>query len=886
MEIIIPHINTDLDAIGAAVGVQILYPGAVMVLPGSPGPLAEEFISLHRYNIQVANPKEIPLSSVTRAIVVDTADPNRLGKLGELAKQVEVHLYDHHTAEPDDLGVTLEVRDAVGSTCTLVAELLEEAGAPVNPLQATAMLLGIYADTGSLTFLGTTDRDARAAGFLLSKGANLRAVNRFVSPSLTPEQQALLYQLQSRARWVTAQGARIRLYEAEMPAYVGGIALVLHLLQDIEPAHALFAVVKMVDRVYLVGRSEVPWVNVAQVMNVFGGGGHHQAASAVVKGASLPEVRERLEAVLAEKVRRPIMARDIMSYPVKSVLPDRSVREAERIMLRYGHSGLTVVDEQGRLEGVVSLRDVTKARRHGLEHAPVKGIMVRRVVTVPPDMPLDEIQDLMLQKDIGRVPVVEEGNLVGIITRSDLLGLLYGGPAPRWHRTLYASSGTLPAASGEAVPEKMVEDALRRLPPALQELLRTAGAVAERLGVAVYAVGGFVRDLLLGRRNLDLDIVVEGDGIAYAHALAEELHGRVKEVPRFSTAHVVLEPGCPDLPRRIDVATARREYYEHAAALPMVEHANLRQDLYRRDFSINAMAVRLGSVGPGEFVDYFGGLQDLHSGRIRILHTLSFVEDPTRIMRAVRFAHRYGFTLEEETARCARTAVAEGYLSRVTIERLRQELVLILKEPHSGGALGSLQDLGVLQHLLPAVEWTEELGRQVDQVDGLPEAVPSLAGEASLWLVKLLVLLHPLNLRDGVAAVERMKLRREERQTLLDGLAGWRVALDVLTSPGTTPGEVVTALSGWRSEGLLFLYLLGGGQRVLRYWEEWRHVRLAISGTDLVAAGVPEGPIIRRALAWVLRAHLNGQVPDGSSQLEMALRYVEGETSTSGSLDP
>lgn len=877
MEIIVPHINTDLDAIGAAVGVQILYPGALIVLPGSASPLAEEFISLHRYNIRVATPREVSLDQVTRTIVVDTADPARLGKLAEVARGTEVHLYDHHPPEPDDLGVALEVRAQVGATCTLVAELLEEAGAPVSPLQATAMLLGIYADTGALSFMGTTARDARAAAFLLQKGANLRAVNRFVDPNLSPEQQALLYQMQQRARWLTVHGARIRLFEAETPEYVGGLSLVVHLLQDIQPAHALFAVVRMGSRVYLVGRSEVPWVHVGRVMAAFGGGGHRQAGSAVVKSADLQAVSGELAAVLAACVDRPVLARDIMSSPVKSVLPSRSVREAERIMLRYGHSGLPVVGEDGKLCGIVSLRDVTKARRHGLEHAPVKGIMVRNVVTVTPETPLDEIQDLMVQKDIGRVPVVDGTNLVGIVTRSDLLELLYDGPAPRWHRTLYAGAAGLPAAEDAGVPESMIHAALSAAPLALQELLRTAGAVAERMGVAAYAVGGFVRDLLLHRPNLDLDIVVEGDGIAYAHALAAEIGGRVKEVPRFGTAHILLTPERADLPDRIDVATARREYYEHAAALPVVEHANLRQDLYRRDFSINAMAVRLGSRGPGEFIDFFGGLQDLKDGQIRILHTLSFVEDPTRIMRAVRFAHRYGFTLEEETLRCARHAVAEGYLNRVTMDRLRQELVLILKEPHSGGALGSLHELGVLERLLPEVVWSDRTAALLDQVDRLPEEVPSLAQGASLWVVKLLVLLHPLRLCDGAAAVQRLRLRRNESQVLLQALTNWRVALHVVTTPGAAPGEIAGVLDGWSPEGLLLLHLLGAGEGVVRYWEEWRHVRLAISGADLVAAGVPQGPAIRRALERVLRERLNGRVLERDDQLRLALAHAQGQ---------
>ncbi|MFZ5817440.1 MAG: CBS domain-containing protein [Bacillota bacterium] len=872
MQIIIPHTNTDLDAIGAAVGAQVLYPHARIVLPGPANPMAAEFISLHRYNLKVFTAREIDLKQVRRAIVVDTADTARLGSLQSVLDGAEIHLFDHHPPEPDDLQGRLEVRDLVGATCTLLAELIEEAGAPITPFQATALLVGIYADTGSLSLLGTTDRDARAAGFLLSRGANLQAASRFMEVNLSPGQQAVMQQLQNRGRWVTVAGARIRLMAAETEEYTDGLALVVHRLLEIQPVPALFVAVRMADRVHLVGRSAVPWVDTARVLGRFGGGGHAAAASAVIKGATVDEALLRLEEALPAGVRRPLIARDVMSAPVKTITGAKPIREAERLMLRHGHTGLPVVDEEGRLQGIVSLRDVEKARRHGLEHAPVKSVMKSRVITVTPESPLDEVQELMIDRDIGRVPVLEGENLVGIITRSDLLGLLYGGPAPRWHRTLYARPDA-PPDRGAALALEAVE----RAPSGMRALLRTAGQVAEQQGAAVYAVGGFVRDLLLGRPNLDFDLVVEGDGIAFARALAGALGGRIQEVPRFGTAHIYIDPDDPDLPSRIDVATARREFYEHAAALPVVEHADLREDLYRRDFSINAMAIRLGPRGPLGLTDFFGGLSDLAEGHIRILHTLSFVEDPTRIVRAVRFAHRYGFRLEPETDACARSAAQEGFLERVSRERLRNELLLLLQEPSCGGALRMLEELGAYDHLLPGVGLDEERLRLVDEVDGLSEVEPEMARRAQLWLVKLLVLLHSLPLTEGMATVRRLRLRRDELQGALHVLTCWRMALEAVTSPRAGAAEVTRTLTDWPLEGLLLLHLLGGGERVAAYWHRWRRVRLAISGADVQQLGVEPGPRVGRILARVLADALDGHAPDRSTQLALARRYATEE---------
>ncbi|MGE5674057.1 MAG: CBS domain-containing protein [Mycobacterium leprae] len=878
MEIIIPHLNTDLDALGAAVGAKLLYPDAEIVLPGTPSPLAAEFISLHRYNLRVRTPGEVDLDGVTRVIVVDTADPARLGPLRSLAERAEVHLYDHHPPEAGDLEAAVAVRAPVGAACTLVAELLAEAGAVLTPLQATVMLLGIYADTQSLTVTGTTDRDARAAAFLLSQGASLPVVARFIGTGLVPAQQELLRQLQARSRWLHINGARVRLVEGETAAYIGGLAVVVHHLQQVLPAPALFAVVQMADRVHLVGRSQVPWVDSARVAAAFGGGGHPGAASAVVKGKPLAAVADLLITVLGQEVARPPMARDIMTAPVKAVLPEKPAEEAERIMLRYGHSGLPVVGPDSRLEGVVSLRDVAAARRHGLAHAPVKGIMHRQVVTVTPDLPLDEVQEIMVEKDIGRVPVVEAGNLVGIISRSDLLGQLYGTGVPHWHRTLYAKPETV----GVLVPARAETDrtrqALAAAPAPVRWLLESVGRLSAECGVPAYAVGGFVRDLLLGRPNLDLDIVVEGDGPSFARLLAERLGGTVQAVERFGTAHVFLPEGGEGLPRRLDVATARREYYEHAAALPQVAHADLREDLFRRDFTMNALAIRLGPAEPQGLVDLYGGLQDLDQGQIRILHTLSFVEDPTRLLRAVRFAHRYGFRLEPETERCARAAVREGFLEKISQERFRNELQLILQERGSGTALQRAMELGLLRRLLPpdGTLDPETCGR-LDRVESLADRLPDLCSTIRPWLTKVLLLCQSLPLTDGVKVVRQLKLRRDESQPVLHVLACARMALALVTAARPTPSEVVRVLEDWPPEGLAALALSGAEELVTRYWREWRGTRLAMTGDDLIAAGIPAGPRVGRLLARVKADRLDGRAPDRKTQLELALRYANEE---------
>lgn len=229
------------------------------------------------------------------------------------------------------------------------------------------------------------------------------------------------------------------------------------------------------------------------------------------------------------------------------------------------------------------------------------------------------------------------------------------------------------------------------LNPALQGILHEAGALAGPLGYRAFVVGGLVRDLLLGQKTFDLDIVVEGEGIPFARDLAGRLQARLKSHERFGTATLIFPDGL-----RVDVATARTEVYDRQAALPRVTPGSIRDDMCRRDFTINAMAA---SLMPGEFgrlLDDFRGLRDLREGRIRVLHEKSFLDDPTRIFRAVRFESRLGFRIVRSTRALIDEALSRRVLDDLEDYRVAAELRLILGEPDPAGPLRRLAALGVL----------------------------------------------------------------------------------------------------------------------------------------------------------------------------------------------
>src|SRR5215210_4961117 len=303
----------------------------------------------------------------------------------------------------------------------------------------------------------------------------------------------------------------------------------------------------MDGRVFAVVRSRTHELDAAALAGALGGAGHDQAASAIFRGP-LADARERLLAHAPQAMRQRLVARDVMSSPARSVAPDETVARAMVECQRHRQSGI-LVTEDDRPAGVVAREDLDKAIGHGLSHAPVKGIMSSRVATTPEDTPLSELNALLAGAPGGRIAVVRDEHVVGVVTRTDVLRAL--GEA---------------AGEEEGDTQSLTEELARleRLRPAFVAI----AAVAEGHD-GVYLVGGTVRDILLGERSFDVDIAVEGDAIALAQALAEALGGRVRAHEKFGTAVVIYGD------ERVDVVTARTEFYDAPAALPTVEHASI-----------------------------------------------------------------------------------------------------------------------------------------------------------------------------------------------------------------------------------------------------------------------------------------------------------------------
>ena len=396
-----------------------------------------------------------------------------------------------------------------------------------------------------------------------------------------------------------------------------------------------------------------------------------------------------------------------------------------------GTAGFRLLIPDGELAGIITRKDIDKAIKHGLSHAPVKGFKSHGIVTAGPGATIGDIQDMMTENGIGRVPVVSKGEILGIVTRKDVLRFLHGRDYIKYPEK-YKKDFNYNFTTAQ-----LKERLYSLFPESITQILETISAIAKEMKVNAYLVGGVVRDLLLGIPNLDIDIVIEGDGILFAKKLSGILAAKVESHEKFKTAVLVLENS-----QHIDVASSRVEYYEKPAALPDVEPGSIRQDLARRDFTINTLAISLNKKNFGEIMDFFGGRKDLAAKKIKVLHKMSFIEDPTRIFRAVRFEQRLGFKMDHQTEKLAISTIDMNVVSELNGIRVRDEFVTILKEADPWIALKRLYELKALKKIGLNIDIDEAFIKQVKKIGDRFEEFSAYRDKSTeIWRLILIVML-------------------------------------------------------------------------------------------------------------------------------------------------
>lgn len=871
--VVTAHANADFDALASIIAAGRLYPGATLLFPGSQErTLRHFFIKSATYLFNFRQAKDIDVTSVEKLVIVDTRQHSRVPHVHAILErpEVEVHLYDHHPDTDEDIQGSLVTVRQWGATATILTTEIQQAGLALTPDEATIIGLGIFEDTGSFTFASTTEHDFAAAGWLKTQGMDLNTISELLTRDLTSEQISALNELLETAHTHDINGVPVVIAEASMDEYMGDFALLAHKLMDMENISVLFALGRMEDRVQIVARARSSDVDVGAICSGFGGGGHTYAASASVKFKTLSQVKDELFTLLYSAVNKQLTVGSIMSAPVIAEPETATIAKAAETMQRFGLKAVPVVmPGTARCTGYIEYQTATRAVAHGLGAAPVTDYMNRHVHTASPEDDLHTMMEIIVGQRQRLVPVVDEnGNAIGVITRTDLINTIIEEPA-RIPETLQP----------DRKRDRNIRSLIReRLPRMHCGWLEAAGKLGDVSGVAVYAVGGFIRDLLLGRPNLDLDLVVEGDGITFARRLAKQLNGRIREHQKFKTAVVIFDDE-NGVESRIDVATARLEYYEYPAALPTVELSSIKMDLFRRDFTINALAVQLNESSFGRLVDFFGSQQDIKDKRIRVLHSLSFVEDPTRILRAIRFEKRYNFAIGPQTSRLIKNALGLGLMEKLSGSRLFHELRLIAEEASPLACFKRMEEFDLLRSVHPVLALSygkEQIIADVEKVLGWHRLLyQDPAAEA--WTVHLLALCHNAKYADVRDLLKRLYLPRKQSRDFMLLRENTREAAALLSTwlkKDRSMSGLYNILHSLPPEGLLYIMARTRVDEIRKfvshYLTKLRDIRTDISGEDLQAMGGHPGPCFGKVLNHVLAAKLDGAAHSRKEQLELA----------------
>ncbi len=871
MNIILTHEQTDFDGLASLFGAYQINEHMVPVLPRRINRNVRAFITLYGAVLPFVDPRDLGKPTIKSVCLVDTQS---FVSIKGMNSNTRVSVIDHHPPRPDlseDWDVTIEM---TGANTTIFVEAIQERGIPLNIVQATLLLLGIYEDTGSLTYARTISRDLRAAAYLLEQGANLSIASDFLNLPLSLSQQAIYDHLRADADHLDIHGQRVVVTVGDAHDTEEELSTIAHKLRDFLDADALILLLDIRGGVQLIARSTSNLIDVAKIAAHFGGGGHPRAAASLIKNMNLSAAHAALMEILPEYVQPSITVGEIMSQAPQVLSPDTTVKDAYRRMQRYGYEGYPVIDN-GKIVGLLTRRAVDRALSHKLNLTASK-LMKAGNTHVHPDHSIDYLQQIMTQMDWGQIPVVarETQEIVGIVTRTDLIN-------------------TLAPQASDPRRGNLADQLESTLPPAQLAILKKLADIADQQNQALYIVGGFVRDLLIGHPSLDFDLVVEGDAIKLAHAAQHKFGGRVTTHKRFGTAKWYIDERlfqqdgqkAENLPlTNLDFITARTEFYSHPTALPTVERGSIKLDLHRRDFTINTLALRLDGRHYGQQHDYWGGHNDLKKGIIRVLHSLSFVDDPTRMLRAVRYEQRYQFHISERTLELLMEA--RPLFDRVSGDRIRHELDNIIDEHCVAQIFSRLQELDLLQAIHAKLAWNDWIDMQVTSLrphtpEDYWQLSPDLKGANLKRQLTYILWMLSLPIPCAASVLKRLRLPRALTETIQTACSIWP---NLRTLCQHKPSIIAAQLDRIPSLAIYAFYRATDEEDIrailLKYTCEWKSIVPETTGHDLRARDLPPGPQYTQILTALRVAWLDGNITTSGEENQYLEQLIQEKYST------
>jgi tRNA nucleotidyltransferase (CCA-adding enzyme) len=848
MKVITTHKNPDFDAIASCIAAKKIYEDAYIMFPKLPERSTKNFI-IQSIIYPYLNNGDIKIDDIDTMIIVDTHSSKRIeSRFADILNDVYKICYDHHEEGDIDCDVCHFVK--FGANVTQMVDKIIKKDIPIDESEATLFMLGIYEDTGKLSYSSTTPKDIFISAKLLEAGADLDTIRSVLEEVLSEIDVLLLNDIIKNKRIYEINNKRIGLSFTSADEYINNVANLVNKLITIDNLDAAICIFRMASRIYVIGRSKDEDINVAKIIKDVGGGGHPQAASATIKDMTLIEVAEKLSYSIKMNVLHSIKAKDIMSFPVKFVYSDDTLKKVNDVISKSGMNALVVLDRSsGEVVGIITRQIINKATYHHMEDESIAMFMNTEFKEVNENEIFDNIKGLVLDENQRIIPVLSDRNeLVGVITRTNILKLLSDDAKNSEKDKLKNISSTI---------EKM-------LPMNILEYLKKAGELAKKLNYNVYMVGGIVRDIVLGHKNLDIDLVVEGDGIKFSEEFSKSFeNSRVAAHDRFKTATIIFDENL-----KIDVATAREEYYDLPGSLPNVEESSIKLDLYRRDFTINTLAVKLHD-NFGDLLDFFGGLKDIKEKKIRVLHMLSFIEDPTRMFRAIRFSAKLGFEIGKQTDRLIKIAVELEILKHIERIRIFNEIKHILESNCVKCSFEMIKKYKLLSVLDKKFIIDDRILGYLDKQERIADKCLMVCKGKKIRIDLIYMILFEYLYRksfsfaDTVGADEKTKKLTKENAYRLPSVTR------VINKKDSTNYDIYQSLNSLSIEGVLVLYALyEDNKRIADYFEYLIDLKPIIRGKDLLALGFKPSKIFSVIINDVFKQQLLNKIKDKSQAID------------------
>jgi tRNA nucleotidyltransferase (CCA-adding enzyme) len=864
MHVILTHEQADFDAIASLLGAFLLHEKSIPVLPFALNRNVRDFLMMFATDLPLVQSSDLPAGPIKLVTLVDTQ--SLVTKKG-LSKKTKIHIIDHHKKK-ENLPTDWEFTETETSSCTtyFVEQLMERNNVSLSLIEATLLLLGIYEDTGSLTYANTSARDASAVAYLLSNGASLNIAADFLNPPLSIEQQQVFEVLLENAQTISIAGKDIFISSAEALELGDEVSSIAHKIYDLLDPDALFIFVLIKEGIRLVARSTSEEIDTSKIAKQFSGGGHQRASAALIrrKKNNPLQLRGLVDSfldMLPDLVEPAITVEQIMSNKPLTITPKTTIDEALSLMHRYGYEGYPVINGK-KILGLLNRRAVDKANAHNINKT-AESLMEAGDIHVLPSDSLIHLQQVMTESGWGQIPVIDPENreIIGIVTRTDLLKTLAGSNIGNSQSMNISSQMETQILSGQFA------------------FLKLLGSTASNLNIPIYLVGGFVRDIILNRPSPDIDLVVEGDAIEFALILKRTYGGKVTSHKKFGTAKwwplakiqngvseqiPIAENLLDDLPTSIDIISARTEFYEKPTALPTIKQGSIKLDLHRRDFTINTLAVRLDGDNFGAVNDHWGGLNDIDQKKIRVLHSLSFVDDPTRMLRAIRFAQRFKFEIEPRTLQLMMEA--SSLLDDVSGERIRHELNQILLEKNCIAMFEQIENIGLLPHIHPSIQWNNEIKKRMERLmayspkPGWTDFLPFSQNKVTIHTSYIIWFLS-LTINDIQMITSRLRLKNDLRDKLLAAENIWK---NKTTFMSMLPGEFTETIEKYPALSIFAYWISENNQtyreKIENYVNKWRLINSNITGGTLKELGIPPGPLYQKILKKIRNAWINGSI--------------------------